>query len=71
MQRPMMAEIFRQLTAIEETNIITSEQVLFWAKRAEVQRAQKVWLRATKGTKESKGFEAIKFGHQQNIGHKV
>ena len=42
---------------IKKTNEISSVQVLCWAKRVEVQRAQKAVLEATKETEE---FDAIR-----------
>ena len=53
----MITQIIRELTAIKRTNEITSEQVLFWSRRVQVQRAQKVYMGATKDNKE---FNAIK-----------
>ena len=35
-----LAEIIRELTKAEESIVVTSEQVLVWAKRVEAQRAQ-------------------------------
>ena len=36
----MLAEIIRELTKAEESTVVTSKQVLIWAKRVEAQRAQ-------------------------------
>ena len=54
MDEEKMMEIIRQLTALKETNEVTSEQVLCWAKRVEAQRVQKVLLEAIEEIKESK-----------------
>ena len=53
----MTTEILRELTAIKKTNEITSEQVLSWARRVKVKRAQKALIEATKDRKE---FNAMK-----------
>ena len=36
----MMAKMIKELTAIQKTNEITSDQVLSWAKRVEAQGTQ-------------------------------
>ena len=48
----MMAEIIRELIAIQKTNEITSEQVLVWLKRVQAQRAQKALTETIKERKE-------------------
>ena len=53
----MMTEIMRGLTAVRNTNEITSEHILCWARRVRVQRVQKAILDVKKGSKE---FDAIK-----------
>ena len=53
----MMTEIIREQSTIQKTNEITSEQVLSWAIKVEVQRAQKLLTEATIDNKE---FNAIK-----------
>ena len=58
-----MTEIIRELTAIKGTSKVTSDQVLCWTKRVKVQKAL---LKATKETKESKEFDAIKTVIKQN-----
>ena len=47
----MMMKIARELTTIKNTNEITSEHVLCWAKRVEVQRAKKAMIEDTKKIK--------------------
>ena len=37
----MIGEILRELTAMKDINEDTSDQILIWAQRMEVQRAQK------------------------------
>ena len=54
-----MTEIIRAFIATKETNKVTSEKVLCWAKRTEVKRVQKALLEATKETKESKKFDTV------------
>ena len=44
----MMNEIIKELTTLQKTNEVTSNQVLCSARRAEVQRAQKAILDVTK-----------------------
>ena len=61
----MMMEKIRELSTIKETNKVTSEQVLCWTKKVEVQRAQKALLEATK-EKECKESDAIKRADKQN-----
>ena len=36
----MLVEIIRELTKSMNSTVVTSEQILFWAKRVESQRAQ-------------------------------
>ena len=67
----MMMEIIRQLATIKETNKVTSEQLLFWMKRIEMQRVQKALLEATKETKNIKEFNAIKKVVKKVIEHKT
>ena len=59
----MLSEVIREPTAIKETNSVTSQQILCWAKRVEVQKAL---LEATKENNESKEFDAIKKAVEQN-----
>ena len=47
----MTTEIIRDLTTVKDTNDITSEQGLARARRVEVQRARKVLIEATIGSK--------------------
>ena len=48
----MMTEITIELTTITKTSDITSEQVLNWARRVELKRAQKVVLTSIQKNKE-------------------
>ena len=59
----IMTEIIRELTTIEKTNEITSEQILAWTRRVEAQRAQKVLIAVIK---ENKEFDATKRHDQQS-----
>ena len=43
-----MTEIIWELTTTKRTNEITSEQVVYWARRVEEQKAQKALLVTTK-----------------------
>ena len=52
-----MTKIIMELTTFKKTNEIPSEQVLYWARRMEVQIAQKVILDEKK---ESKEYDAIR-----------
>ena len=51
---------------INETNKVTSKQVLYWEKRVEVQRVQMTLFDAIRETKESKEFDAIQKAVKQN-----
>ena len=52
----MMTKVIRELIIIKK-NEITSEQMLTWAKKAEVQRAQKA---VSDTSEESKAFDRVK-----------
>ena len=52
----MMTEIIREYTAVKETKKLRSEQVLFLAKRVEVQRALKTLIEGTKETKDPRNL---------------
>ena len=52
-----MTEIIRELTVIKKTNVITSKQVLAWARRVESQIVQKAIIEANK---ENNSFDAMK-----------
>ena len=53
----MLGEIIRELTKVNTGRVITSENVLAWAKRTEVQRVQAVVMNSLT---ESKEFSKIK-----------
>ena len=53
----MISEITRELTKKEENKILTSHQVLAWAKRTEAQRAQSAIINSLSKTKD---FDRIK-----------
>ena len=52
----MSIKLIRELTKIEDNENITSEQVLVWAKRVEVQKAESAIL---ENLQETKDFERI------------
>ena len=56
----MMTEITRELTAIKNTNAITSKQVLACTRRIEAQSSQKALI---KGIRENKVLNAVKKGY--------
>ena len=53
----MLVEIIREFTKNEESKDVTSEQVLAWAKRVKVQKAQSVIIN---NLNETKDFDKIK-----------
>ena len=60
----MMTEIIKELTAIKRTNEITSDHVLNWAERENVQRVQKAILDTTK---ESLEFDMIRKSKKKEL----
>ena len=64
-------EIIRELTAIKETNTVTSEEVLCCVKRLETQRMQRALNKGTKETKEFKEFDIIKKSSSKIIEHRT
>ena len=63
----MLGEIIRELTKVNTGSVITSESVLAWPKRIEVQRAQAV---AMDNLTEAKEFDKIKISknmHKDNL----
>ena len=52
-----MTEIIRDLTVVQEIIEITSEQILWWARRVNAQRAN---IALTEATKDIKEFDAMK-----------
>ena len=53
----MLGEIIRELTKVKISNVITSEDVLAWAKRVEVQRVQSAVMNSLM---EAKEFDKIR-----------
>ena len=62
----MLAEIIRELTKAKESTAVTSEQVLIWAKRMEVQRAMSAIITSLSETKEFDKIKTIKGGDTQS-----
>ena len=61
----MTGEIMRELTVLKDINEATSSQILIWAQRVEVQRAQKEVL---DHSREDKEFDSIRWDkHKQTI----
>ena len=63
----LLVEIIRELTKAEESAAVTGEQVLIWAKRVEVQRAQSAIINSLSETKEFDKIKAIKGGQRHNL----
>ena len=63
----MFTEIIMELTKAEESVDVTSEQILGWAKRAEVQRAQSAIMDSLT---ETKMFDKIDSKRGTHIQHK-
>ena len=58
-----MAEIIKELTTIQKTSDISSEQLLEWAKRVKAQRAQRAILT---NIQENKKFDTIRCMRQNS-----
>ena len=63
----ILAEIMTELTKAEESTDVTSEQVLVWAKKVGVQRAQSTIITCLSKTKEFEKIKTIKMGQRHNL----
>ena len=62
----MLGEIIQELTKIHENEEITSENVLSWAKRVEVQRAQSAIMNSLTDIKEFNKLKVVKNMHKDS-----
>ena len=63
----MLAEIIRELTKAKESTIVTSEQILVWAKRVEAQGVQSTIIISLSKTKEFNKIKTIKGGQRHSL----
>ena len=63
----MIPEIQRDLIKTEENKIMTSKQVLAWAKRDEVQRAQSEIIDSLSETKDFDRIKTVRSEHRQMV----
>ena len=62
----MLGEIIQELTKVKENGIIMSENVLAWAIRVEVQRAQSAVINSLTEAKEFDKIKVLKNAHKDN-----
>ena len=65
--KDMLGEIIRELTKVKIGSVITSEDVLAWAKRVEVQRAQAVVMNSLTEAKECDKIKIAKNTCKDNL----
>ena len=58
----MLVEIIRELTKAEESEDVTNEQVLAWAKRVEARKAQSMIMNSLNTTKEFDNIKTVRGG---------
>ena len=63
----MLGEIIGELTKVKISSVVTSEDVLAWVKRVEVQRAQSVVMNSLTEAKEFDKIKIAKNTHKDNL----